>query len=108
MSKDMRPPKQHKRKAHANPKKVWVVDLIDDAQDADEVSWTAPDDSKITIWFPPERDPLNVGTRTLNPGETLSKTVPPNAKGTYPYSVYLHKDNVMAEGGSSPEIIIVG
>lgn len=98
----------HKRKAHKNSGDTWIVEKIKDAKTADQVTWIAPDDSKITIWFPPGRDPLNVGTKTLDPGDTLSKPVPPDAKGTYPYSVYIFKDNVMAEGGSGPEIIIVG
>jgi plastocyanin len=94
------------RKEQHPEKKVWVIDKIK-AKRGDEISWTAPDDSDITIWFPPKGDPLKIGTIALDSGESLIKVVSKSVKkGTYPYSVYCHEDNSMAEGGTGPEMII--
>jgi len=94
------------RKEQHPEKKVWVIDKIK-AKRGDEISWTAPDDSDITIWFPPTRDPLKVGTITLRCAESLTKIVDKSVKkGTYHYSVYCHEDGTMAEGGTGPEMII--
>jgi hypothetical protein len=100
---------RHHRKAEKNPSGIWIVKKIEGAKKGDEVTWGAPSDSDITVSFDPGKDPLGVGSTVVNAGTTSSpKTVPPNSKGKYSYKVLIHKDKAYAQGGSDPEIIIVG
>jgi hypothetical protein len=97
------------RRKTVNGKPRWVMEKITAVKN-DVVTWTAPPQTDIAIWFPPGRDPLQVGTTILRSGESLTKFVQgvrkKLAKGHYYYSVFCFSDGTMAEGGSSPEMIV--
>ncbi len=96
--------------AHHEPKlrkKGWKIDVVR-AHRGDEIIWTH-NGGKVTISFPPERDPFGIGQVTLAPGgqPTLKVEVPEKVElGTYVYSVFCVDDNEYAEGDSAPRIII--
>ena len=74
--------------------------------------WKAPDDSAITIMFPPSRDPLGIGCTTLEPKEKLVRNLSRAAlperlpKAKYRYAIFCHRTNNFAVMNSDPEIII--
>jgi hypothetical protein len=106
---------EHKKTPRRDPSSStgWQVDTISPATGGDQVTWTAPvgaDATIMTIWFPPDPkwDPLGIGTVTLQPGKSVTKSVPRGArKDHYHYSVFCHKDGKMAEGPNSPPEMII-
>jgi hypothetical protein len=92
----------------------YVVDQLFGSVGAKHAfTWEAPDDSAITIMFPPTRDPLGIGCKTIEPGEPLIRhlsraDVPDRLpKNTYRYAIFCHRTNNFAVMNSDPEIIIV-
>ncbi len=89
---------------------IWKVKKIK-ADPLDTVSWEAPSNSDISIMFPPEKDPANVGTIQVMAGASSAAfTVDPLYNSSkpvhYKYQIYVYKDKVYARGGSEPEMII--
>ncbi|OGU28848.1 MAG: hypothetical protein A2X67_03515 [Ignavibacteria bacterium GWA2_55_11] len=76
--------------------------------------WKAPPDSDITIFFPPYRDPLRIGTQTIKAGEELLRRLPedfqempqPSPRRIYRYAIYTDSTGTFAEMNSDPEVII--
>jgi|GEM_PF-2792872 len=84
-----------------------VGDLKGVRGDRDEFVWHAPDDSAITIMFPPCGDPLCIGSKTLRPGGEFKRNLFGTfAAGQYRYAIFCHKTNNFAIMNSDPEIII--
>jgi hypothetical protein len=91
------------------PPKVFNFDSIkiESLTDGDTFELTAPANTSITIWFPPCRDPLEIGSTTLQPGQKIVRRVFAE-KGRYPFSIYMHATNKMCvpRDASGPEMII--
>ena len=109
-------PKQFKVKVGKKPDNpnMYHVGKLKGSKSAGETfTWEAPDDSAITISFPPVDDPLGIGSVTLQRKESFTKQLsfakPTHGHGDetpYRYSVYCHETHTYAEGTSDPEIII--
>ena len=80
-----------------------------DANDQDEVQWSAPKDSDIAIAFPPGRDPAGVGTTVVKAGQRSKFfiiTALTEKSETYKYTVYCYATNEYAHGSGEPELIV--
>jgi len=110
----MEPSDQHDVKVEMQNGKFFVKKIV--VRPGDTIRWSSKD-TDFRIWFPKGRDPLNIGASdpirkegTGNRDEVFELIVPDcngtPVKGTYPYSIFCYENNTMAEGNSSPEMII--
>jgi hypothetical protein len=89
-----------------------VGKLEGSASSGDLFIWHAPEDSSITIMFPPSGDPLGIGCTTIEANGklvrdiSLAKLSDPPPRNTYRYAIFCHKTNNFAVMNSDPEIII--
>lgn len=93
--------------------KRWLIKQCK-ANRNDEITWSTSPRSDFYIWFPPKRNPLRRGKNQSTNGK-LTRYVRWNAsinipsdpsKSSYEYSIFCYPTNKMAEGSSSPEMII--
>jgi len=88
----------------------WEVRSIS-ARKGDSVSWKAPRDSDIAVWFPPGPQPvvglkgfLIVKARRTSSRYKLRELS--EKRKVYHYHVRVLKNDKFAQGGSEPELII--
>jgi len=63
--------------------------------------------SEFDVWFPPGRNPVKDVSPPGNPPNVKKFKVNEDAKpGEYEFSAFCYDDNKMAEGNSSPRMII--
>lgn len=87
----------------------WKADKVQIELTDNEVVWSSNKGTEFRVWFPPEWNPLVPGDE-VSSGGTLIRTIRPDVrrgnKDRYQYSIFCFSGKEMAEGKSSPEMII--